>query len=127
MKKEYIVQPPDVYPAIGYSHAIKVGNTIYVSGKTGRDLQRKVVPGGFEPQCTKAFENIKLTLKAAGASLKDVVSMIMFFRNIDDVAKFQQIVPKFFEPPLPTMTAVEISRLGPDVLIEIQAVAVKDE
>jgi 2-iminobutanoate/2-iminopropanoate deaminase len=126
MKKEVFVSPPGVYPPIGYTHAIKVGNTIYLSGKTGRDLQRKVVEGGFEAQATKAFENIKLTLEAAGASLQDIVALTIYFKDIDDVAKFHEVTARFFKPPLPTMTGVEISRLAPGVAVEIQAVAVVD-
>jgi enamine deaminase RidA (YjgF/YER057c/UK114 family) len=79
MKKEYI-SPKGVYEPIGWSHAVKAGNTIYLAGMIGRDEQGKLVEGGFEAQAVKAFENIKLTLEAAGASLKDVVKMTIYFK-----------------------------------------------
>lgn len=126
MKKEFFISPPGVYPPLGYTHAIKVGNTVYVAGKTGRNLDRKMVEGGFEAQAAKAFENIKLTLEAAGASLQDVVALTIYFKNIDDVAKFHEVTARFFKPPLPTMTGVEVTRLAPGVVVEIQAVAVVD-
>jgi 2-iminobutanoate/2-iminopropanoate deaminase len=90
----------------------------------GRDEQGKLVEGGFEAQAVKAFENIKLTLEAAGASLKDVVKMTIYFKNMDDVYKFREIRARFFIPPMPASTGVEVSRLLPGVLVEIDAVAV---
>ena len=126
MKKEFITSVKGVHEPVGYSHAVKVGNTIYLAGKTGRDEQRKVVEGGFGAQAVKALENIKLTLEAAGASLKDVVKLTVYLRNIDDVSKLQEITARFFNPPMPANTLVEISRLFPEVLVEIDAVAVTD-
>lgn len=82
--------------------------------------------GGFEAQAVKAFENMKLTLEAAGASLKDVVKLTIYCKNMDDLDKFQEIRARFFTPPMPASTAVEISRLVPGALVEIEAVAVVD-
>jgi len=125
MKKEYI-SPKGVFEPIGWSHAVKAGNTIYLAGMTGWDEQRKVVEGGFEAQAIKAFENIKLTLEAAGTSLKDVVKYTVYLTNMDDIGKFREIRARFFTPPMPAGTGVEVSRLLPGVLVEIDAVAVVD-
>ncbi len=125
MKKEYFVSPPGVYPPFGYTHAIKAGNMILVAGKTGRNLERKVVDGGFTAQATQTLENIKNTLKAAGATMDDVVSITIFFTNLDDVTTFHEITPRFFKN-LPTMTGVQVTRLAAGVVVEIQAIAVID-
>ena len=125
MKKEYI-SPKGVFEPIGWSQAVKAGNTIYLAGMIGWDEQRKVVEGGFEAQAVKALENIKLTLEAAGASLQDVTKMTIYFRNMDDVYEFREIRARYFTPPMPASTGVEVSRLLPGVLVEIDAVAVVD-
>ena len=123
MKKEFI-SPKGVFKSVNYSQAVKVGDAIYVAGKVGRDEQGKIVEGGFEAQAAKAFENMKLTLEAAGASLKDVVKFTIYLKNMDEVDKFHQIRARFFTPPMPASTIVEISGLVPGALVEIEAVAV---
>ena len=125
MKKEFI-SAKGVFETIHYSQAVKVGNTIYVSGKTARDEQGKIVSGSFEAQAIKTFENLKLTLEAAGASLKDVVKFTVYLKNIDDLDKFREIRERYFTPPLPASTAVEVSGLIPGAVVEIEAVAVID-
>lgn len=125
MTKEYI-SPKGVFEPIGWSHAVKTGNTIYLAGMIGWDEQRKMAEGGFEAQAVKALENIKLTLEAAGASLRDVVKMTAYFKNMEDVYKFREIRARYFSPPMPASTGVEVSRLLPEALVEIDAVAVVD-
>jgi 2-iminobutanoate/2-iminopropanoate deaminase len=125
MPKEYF-SPQGVYQPIGWSHAIKAGNTIYLAGMIGCDEQRRVVEGGFEAQLIKTFENIQLALEAAGASLQDVVKMNIYFKNLDDVHQFREIRASYFKPPRPAATGVEVSRLVSDALVEIDVVAVVD-
>jgi len=125
MTKEYI-SPKGVFEPIGWSHAVKTGNTIYLAGMIGWDEQRKIAGGGFEAQAVKALENIKLTLEAAGASLQDVVKMTVYFKNMEDVYQFREIRARYFSPPMPASTGVEVSRLLPEALVEIDAVAVVD-
>lgn len=125
MKREFI-SPEGVFEPIGWSHAVKVGNTIYVAGMVGFDEQQKVVEGGFEAQTVKAFENMKLSLEAAGASLKDVVKITVYLANMDDIGKFREIRAQYFNPPMPASTGIEVSKLLSGALIEIEAIAVVD-
>ncbi|MBI2831149.1 MAG: RidA family protein [Chloroflexi bacterium] len=125
MKKEFI-QPKGLYVPETYSHAVKVGNTVYVAGTVGRDNQQKVVEGGFEAQAVKAFENIKIILEAAGASYKDIVKLNIYITNMDNIGKLREIRMRYFSRPLPATTAVEVSRLAPGVLLEMEAVAMID-
>jgi len=127
MKKEYI-SPNALFEPLGWSHAVKVDNTIYLAGMVGFDENRKVVEGGFEAQTIKTFENIKLTLEAAGASLKDVVKMTVYVTDMDNIIKFREIRARYFSPPTPASTGVEISRLIlPELLVEIEAIAVVEK
>jgi len=126
MKKEHI-SPKGIFEPLGWSHAVKVGNTIYLAGMVGFDENRKVVEGGFEAQTIKTFENIKLILEAAGASLKDVVKLTVYVTDMDNIIKFREIRARYFSPPMPASTGVEISRLIlPELLVEIEAIAVID-
>ena len=115
-----------VFEPKGWSHAIRAGNTIYLAGMGGFDEQQKVVEGGFEGQAVKALENMKLILEAAGASFKDVVKVTTYLTNMNDLSKFREIRARYFSPPMPASTTVEVSRLLPEMLIEIEAVAIVD-
>ncbi len=125
MAKEYY-SPEGVYEPIGWSHAVKAGNTIYVAGMLGCDENQKLVEGGFEAQTVKAFDNIGRVLAASGVSLRDVVKMNIYFKDLEDVRKFREIRARYFQPPMPVSTGVEVSRLVFDALVEIDVIAVKD-
>ena len=127
MVKQYI-SPEGLFEPIGWSHAVKVDHTIYLSGMVGFDENRKVVAGGFEAQTVKTFENIKLTLEAAGASLKDVVKMTVYVTDMNNIIKFREIRARYFSPPMPVSTGVEVSRLIlPELLVEIEVIAFVDK
>jgi reactive intermediate/imine deaminase len=124
MAKEYI-NPSNVHLAKTYSHVVKAGNTIYVSGQIGCDLDGNVVQGGFEAQAERVFENLSLVLEAAGATLKDVVKVTTYLRSMTDRPVLTAIRQKYFSEPYPASTLVEISSLAlPDLLIEVEAIAV---
>ncbi len=125
MAKEYFT-PEGIYEPIGWSHACRAGNTIYLAGMIGCDEKNKLVEGGFEAQLIQTFENIRLALAAAGASLQDVVKINIYFTNLDDVHRFREIRAGYFKPPRPPATGVEVSRLVMDALVEIDVVAVVD-
>ncbi|MDP2662445.1 MAG: RidA family protein [Dehalococcoidia bacterium] len=127
MAKE-IINPPDVVPARGWSHAIKTGNTVYVAGQVGWDIEGKLVgKGDFEAQSRMALENLKRVLAAAGAQMTDVVQMNFYIINLEDFAKIRNPYREYFGKYYPCQTLTVISSLAdPDLLIEIQAIAVID-
>jgi len=127
MKKEFI-SPKGVYNYDSYSQAVRVGNIVYVAGQVGEDEEGKTVEGGFEAQALKAFENMKVVLEAAGAGFKDVVKLNGFFANYSrDRTKYHEIRSRFFSPPLPIATNVQVVFAAfPDLLLEVEAIAVID-
>ena len=125
MTKQVIV-PSTVHPARGYSHAIKVGNTIYVAGQIALDREGNLVGGdNFEAQAEQAFQNLKLVIEAAGASLTDVVKLNIYLKRTEDMQAMRRIRRKVFGDYFPPATGVAIAGLAlPEWLIEVDAVAV---
>ncbi|MBI4287699.1 MAG: RidA family protein [Chloroflexi bacterium] len=124
MPKEFIA-PPNVHPARGFSHAVKVGNTIYVAGQGGIDIHGHVVYGGIEAQIDLAFQNLQNVLEAAGAKMTDVVRLNYYFVDIQDLANIGGAYRKHFGKHFPASTAVQIGALAvPGMRVEVEATAV---
>lgn len=118
-----------VYEKIRYAPAVKVGSTLYVSGQIGRDADMKLVEGR-EAQIVQAFENLRLVLEAAGASMSDVVDVTTFHTDMRDLPLFMQVRDRYLTTdPLPAWTAVGAHMLGgaSGYIVEIKAVAVLPE
>jgi len=123
-----VIRPPNVHPATGYSHAWKVGNTIYVAGQVAVDREGRLVgPGDFEAQAVQVFENLKAVLEAAGAGLEHVVKTTVFLTHFAHRDKFREVRARYFKEPFPASTLVFVESLAqPDWLIEVEAIAVVD-
>ena len=111
-----------------YHHYIRVdnpGSLIFLSGQLSRDANGNLVgPGDMMEQTRQAIRNMKTVLEAAGGSLSDVVSIVVY---TTDIRQFKDIVvarTEFFKEKLPTSTIVEVNHLAdPGLLIEFQAIA----
>lgn len=113
---------------VGYSRAIRVGNTIEVAGTTAMDGEILVGRGDMYAQTTFIFEKIEKALQALGASMKDVVRTRMFVTAIDQWEQAGKAHGEFFRDIKPVATMVEVSRLiNDDLLIEIEVTAIITE
>jgi enamine deaminase RidA (YjgF/YER057c/UK114 family) len=115
-----------VYEKIKYAPAVKVGNTVYVSGQIGRDANMQPVEER-EAQIVQAFENLKAVLESAGGMLADVVDVTSFHTDMRDLPLFMKVRDRYLNShPLPAWTAVGAHMLGgaAGYVIEIKAVAV---
>ena len=76
-------------------------------------------------QAKQAIGNLMNLLKASGCEPSDVIKTTVFIKNMDDFAKINEVYASYFEEPFPARSCVEVARLPKDVLIEIEAVALK--
>ena len=116
-------------PVSHFTHVVRAGRLVFVSGCVATDGQGRVVGGGdVVAQARQVHENIKRCLAAAGATFADVCKVTVFLRNIADREKVNTVRKEYFGAHRPASTLVEISRLvRDDYLIEIEATAVIPE
>lgn len=111
---------------VGYSRAVRIGNTIEVTGTVAVDDNSNVVGGNSAYEQTKfIIQKIERVLQKAGASLNDVVRTRMFVTDISRWEEYGKAHGEFFKEIRPCTTMVEVSKLiSPEYLIEIEATAI---
>lgn len=111
---------------VGYSRAVKIGNTIEVTGTVAVDENNNLVGGNSAYDQTHfIIQKIESVLQRAGASLKDVVRTRMFVTDISRWEEYGRAHGGFFKDIRPCTTMVEVSKLiAPEYLIEIEATAI---
>ena len=112
-------------PISHYTHAVRAGEFLFVSGCVPVDSEGRLVGGDdVVAQARRVFRNIEAVLAAAGATFADVVKVTVYLTNIDERPKINPVRQEFFGRVRPASTLVEVSRLAiPGAKIEVDAVA----
>jgi len=121
-----IINTTDAPQAIGtYSQAVKVDNTVYISGQIPLDpASMEVVEGGIDAQITRVFDNLKAVATASGGSLADVVKLNIFLVDLGNFPTVNEIMAQYFDEPYPARAAIGVSALPKGVGVEMDAVLV---
>jgi enamine deaminase RidA (YjgF/YER057c/UK114 family) len=130
MQSEYL-NPPGLCPTFGWTHVASVtgGKTVYISGQVGINERGEVVgKGDLKAQTEQAFRNIERALAAVGGTFRNVVKTSLFVVGLkpEQVPIIREVRSRFVaadHPPVSTLVGVS-ALVGPDWLIEIEAVAV---
>ena len=131
MDEKRFLSPETLPPPFGYSHVVDApaGRVIYISGQVPLDRAGELVgEGDIEAQARQVFENLSTALEAADASWPDVVKLNFFVVDVTQIGAVRGVRDEYVntsQPPASTL--IEVSRLfRDDVLIEVDAVAVRD-
>ncbi|NOT14465.1 MAG: RidA family protein [Methylotenera sp.] len=124
-QSKQIIQTQGAPAAIGtYSQAVKVGNTVYLSGQIGLDPATMEMVEGIEAQVHRVFSNLKAVAEAAGGSLADVVKLNIFLTDLSHFTLVNTIMAEYFSQPYPARAAVGVASLPRGALVEADGVMV---
>ena len=124
------VNPEDLGPARGFSHATVAGGVVWIGGQIGSDATGEVPePGDIVAQYARAVRNVSIALRAVGSAPADVVKLTYYVTDLkaykDNLRAIGSAYREVFGRHYPASTLVEVRSLfDPDALIEIDAVAV---
>jgi len=120
-----IISTPAAPAAIGtYSQAVKVGDTVYLSGQIGLDPGTMQMVDGIEAQIVRVFDNLKAVAEASAGSLADVVKLNIYLTDLSNFAKVNETMAQYFSEPFPARAAVGVAALPRGALVEADAVMV---
>jgi reactive intermediate/imine deaminase len=123
MQNKTVIQTPDAPAAIGtYSQAVRVDNTVYLSGQIGLDPNTMTMVEGIEAQVHRVFQNLRAVADAAGGSLDDVVKLNIYLTDLAHFAKVNEIMATYFHQPYPARAAVGVASLPRAALVEADGV-----
>lgn len=119
-----IIKTDQAPAAIGaYSQAVKVGNTVYLSGQIPLDPKTmQLVEGGMEAQIRRVFDNLAAVARASGGSLADTVKLNVFLTDLGHFALLNQIMAEYFQEPYPARAAIGVAALPRGAQVEMDAI-----
>ncbi|PIE44391.1 MAG: reactive intermediate/imine deaminase [Gammaproteobacteria bacterium] len=124
MSNRSIIQTEQAPKAIGtYSQAVKVGNTVYLSGQIPLDPETmELVQGDIAKQIARVFDNLKAVCQAAGGELQDIAKLTIFLTDLANFATVNEIMATYFEAPYPARAAIGVAALPKGAQVEMDAI-----
>ena len=119
-----IISTDQAPAAIGtYSQAVKVGNTVYLSGQIPLVPETmEMIEGDIEAQIRRVFDNLSAVASAAGGSLSDIAKLNIFLTDLGNFAKVNEVMAEYFQQPYPARAAVEVAGLPRNAGVEMDGV-----
>ena len=126
MSNRSIISTDKAPAAIGtYSQAVRVGQTVYLSGQIPLDpATMEMVTDSFEAQAVRVFENLKAVAEAAGGSLADFAKVTILLSDLDYFAQVNEVMARYFSEPYPARAAYAVKALPKGADIEVEAIMV---
>ena len=111
-------------PAIGpYSQAVRAGSLLFVSGQIPLDpVTGRIVDGDVTAQTQRVLRSLDAVVRAAGATLDDVVKTTVYLADMNDFAAMNRVYATWFADPAPARAAVQVARLPKNAQVEIDAI-----
>ncbi len=123
MRAKQIIQTPDAPAAIGtYSQAVRVNETVYLSGQIGLDPSTMQMAEGIEAQVHRVFQNLRAVASAADSSFDDLVKLNVYLTDLAHFAKVNEIMASYFRQPYPARAVVGVAALPRGALVEMDGV-----
>jgi reactive intermediate/imine deaminase len=119
-----IIHTESAPQAIGtYSQAVRVGDTVYLSGQVPLDpATMQMVGGDIEAQIRRVFENLKAVAEAAGGSLAQAVKVNVYLTDLANFAKVNEVMAQYCAKPYPARAAVGVAQLPRGAQVEIECI-----
>lgn len=126
MPNRSIVETSNAPSAIGtYSQAVKVNNTVYLSGQIPLiPSTMELVEGDFAAQAHQVFKNLSAVCEAAGGDIQQIVKLNIYLTDLGNFPIVNEVMAQYFEQPYPARAAIGIGQLPKDSLIEADGILV---
>lgn len=114
--------------AVGtYSHAVRFGNTVYLSGQLGIAPDSGELLNGFVEQTHQMFRNLRAVCRSAGGELSDIARLGVYLTDMAMFAEFNRIMAEYFTAPYPARSAIQVAALPRGGLVEADAVMIVEK
>ena len=126
MPNRAIIHTDNAPAAIGtYSQAVKVNNTVYLSGQIPLDpTTMEIVDGGFEAQVEQVFKNLAAVCEASGGNLQSLVKLNIFLTDLGNFAAVNEAMGRHIQEPYPARAAIGVKELPKGSLVEMDGILV---
>lgn len=124
MSDKTIIATDNAPKAIGtYSQAVRVGDTVYLSGQIALDpATMEMVQDSMEAEIKRVFDNLSAVCEAAGGSLSDIVKLNIFLTDLNNFALVNEVMATYFKEPYPARAAIGVASLPKDANVEMDAI-----
>lgn len=120
-----VIHADEAPQAIGcYSPAVRVGNTVYLSGQIGLEPVTMVLAEGIYNQTQQMFRNLAAIAAASGATLDSIVKLTIYVTDMNNFQVINQIMAEFFNTPYPARAVVGVRELPKGALVEAEAILI---